>query len=144
MELSQQEKDKIEQSRRKALRILRNKRGEPLVNSIPISQVDSEGGFILEEESQGGLRNNFSYTLEEAPDLSQPYKSCSECGSKFSQSFIQQKFGVSICKECSDKDEKFSLITKTEAKRLYLLSDGQLKELKYIEKKNPKQAIYHP
>lgn len=50
-------------------------------------------------------------------------------------------FDYSVCDECHDRDEKHSLITRSDAKAEYLLKDCDFDKreppLKYITKKNP-------
>lgn len=66
---------------------------------------------------------------------------CRECNSLEVDWKWQDVFGVGVCKACKDKiPEKYSLLTKTEAREDYLLTDPELRDeelLPHLEKPNP-------
>lgn len=68
-------------------------------------------------------------------------KSCAECGSLELDFQFLEVFDVRVCGQCRDKmPEKYSLLTKTEAKEDYLLTDPELRDpdlLRRLEKPNP-------
>jgi DNA repair protein len=51
---------------------------------------------------------------------------------------FQEKFLVKVCYKCSRAYDEFKLISRTKAKSEYLVTDGDLDTLKYIERKNPR------
>lgn len=71
---------------------------------------------------------------------------CEECNKKFQLSYLLTTFNYNVCDSCRDRDDKHSLITKTEAKETYLLRDHDLDlrepPLKFILKANPHRAAY--
>lgn len=118
---------------------------------------DSRGGFLdetekfglkgPEEEPQSLLdwkekqRENLK-VKELAPplDLANAPK-CFECGSLEIEPNLHTNFNVRVCRRCmKEKPEKYSLLTKTECKEDYLLTEPELKDtalLRRIEKPNP-------
>lgn len=115
---------------------------------------DTRGGYIVDEgpEAPKGM------TLEEwkakQKDARPPYPidhpdapKCYDCGTTDLDFRLYNWFGTRICKECRNKNpEKYSLLTKTECKEDYLLTDPELRDeevLKHVEKPNPHQSTYH-
>eukprot|EP01135_Chromosphaera_perkinsii_P000942 Nk52_evm40s153 gene=Nk52_evmTU40s153 len=125
----------------------------PLAMKIPNSMMDFGGGFVLSDEEEdelirqaenikdGETASGLKIVSEPLPDISNPYSNCDDCGKRFINSFLMEKFDCKVCDDCRANDEKYDLITKTDAKSLYLLSDGQLdgkgSGLRFIEKRNP-------
>lgn len=119
---------------------------------------DSRGGFIQDEiESNEGGAEAESTTLEEwkekqrrqhiVRDLAPPMDTsaapkCFECGLLEIDPNMFLNFGnVRVCRPCARaKPEKYALLTKTECKEDYLLTDPELRDvdlLPRIEKPNP-------
>lgn len=118
---------------------------------------DSRGGF-LEDTEKFGLRGpeEEPQSLQEwkekqkqehivkdlAPplDLSSAPK-CFECESLEVDGNMYTNFGCRVCRRCArEKPEKYSLLTKTECREDYLLTDPELRDtgiLRRIEKPNP-------
>ncbi|KAL7267099.1 DNA repair protein rad14 [Rhizina undulata] len=74
-------------------------------------------------------------------------KKCFECGSLEIDWKWQEVFGCRVCGKCKDeKPEKYSLLTKTECREDYLLTDPELKDeelLPHIEKPNPHKSTWN-
>lgn len=74
-------------------------------------------------------------------------KVCRECGSLEIDWKWEEIFGCAVCNACKDKvPDKYSLLTKTEARADYLLTDPELKDeelLPHLEKPNPHKASFH-
>ncbi|KAF2095205.1 DNA repair protein [Rhizodiscina lignyota] len=74
-------------------------------------------------------------------------KKCRECGSLEIDWNWADIFGCTVCNACKDKfPEKYSLLTKTEAREDYLLTDPELKDpelLPWLEKPNPHKATWN-
>ena len=72
---------------------------------------------------------------------------CAECGSLEVDWKWLDVFKCAVCNTCKDKlPEKYSLLTKTEAKEDYLLTDPELKDeelLPHIERPNPHKATWN-
>ncbi|XYA01904.1 DNA repair protein rad14 [Meyerozyma guilliermondii] len=124
---------------------------------------DSRGGFIEDESGSGGNESgtdskNESKTLEEwkeqqkknqhiVRDLAPPVDiaaapKCFECGSLEIDPNLYSNFGhVRVCRPCAKaKPEKYALLTKTECREDYLLTDPELRDVELlprIEKPNP-------
>lgn len=119
---------------------------------------DSKGGF-LEDSEKNGLKG-----VEEEPESLQQWKErqkkehlvkdlappldlanapkCFECGSLEIDPNLYSNFReVRVCRRCQkEKQDKYSLLTKTECKEDYLLTDPELQDtglLPRIEKPNP-------
>lgn len=102
--------------------------------------IDSGGGFLIEEDDQ--LEEQMLQLTAELPPIIDPdLPQCEECKKKFNDSYLLQKFDLSVCDTCRDREGKHSLITRTEAKQEYLLKDCDFDKreppLKYIVRKNP-------
>ncbi|KAI2465631.1 DNA repair protein [Annulohypoxylon bovei var. microspora] len=74
-------------------------------------------------------------------------KKCRECGS-FEIDFVwEEVFAINICGACKEKfPEKYSLLTKTECREDYLLTDPELKDedlLPHLSKPNPHKSHWH-
>jgi len=74
-------------------------------------------------------------------------KKCRECASLEIDYNWDEVFGTQVCNACKEKvPEKYSLLTKTEAKEDYLLTDPELKDeqlLPHLEKPNPHKATWN-
>ncbi|KAI0384682.1 DNA repair protein [Hypomontagnella monticulosa] len=74
-------------------------------------------------------------------------KKCRECNS-FEIDFVwEEVFGCAICGACKEKfPEKYSLLTKTECREDYLLTDPELRDdelLPHLSKPNPHKSHWH-
>lgn len=106
---------------------------------------DTGGGFLLEERpaksEQQELEDLVRDIEDESEELPIDYKTCVECNTEFATSNLWQTFNYPACDACRDPDDKHALITRTEAKKEYLLQDCDLDKrdppLKFINKKNP-------
>lgn len=74
-------------------------------------------------------------------------KQCRECGILEIDWQWDELLGCQVCNTCKEKiPEKYSLLTKTEAKEDYLLTDPELRDeelLPHLEKPNPHKATWN-
>ncbi|ODA78079.1 hypothetical protein RJ55_06682 [Drechmeria coniospora] len=74
-------------------------------------------------------------------------KRCRECGSLEIDFVWDDVFGVCVCHRCKETHpEKYSLLTKTECKQDYLLTDPELRDpelLPHLNKPNPHKSHWH-
>lgn len=74
-------------------------------------------------------------------------KRCVECRTLEIDYKWEEVFGIAVCSACKDKfPEKYSLLTKTEAKDDYMLTDAELKDeelLPHLEKPNPHKSSWN-
>ncbi|KAM7199732.1 XPA protein C-terminus domain containing protein [Naviculisporaceae sp. PSN 640] len=74
-------------------------------------------------------------------------KKCRECGSLEIDFVWEETFGCAVCGGCKEKyPEKYSLLTKTECKEDYLLTDPELRDselLPHLSKPNPHKTHWH-
>ncbi|GAA5921593.1 hypothetical protein JCM1841_000144 [Sporobolomyces salmonicolor] len=126
---------------------------------------NSRGGFLLENEEddpkrkrerqmqdelklkrlenarkQGQLRGmNMSIDPRENPK-------CDHCGTTDLDEQLRNVFGVHVCSRCKkDHPDKYSLLTKTEAKEDYLLTDPELRDtdlMPHLLRPNPHRPTY--
>ncbi|XP_075681741.1 DNA repair protein complementing XP-A cells [Rhinoderma darwinii] len=139
---------RIERNRQRAL-MLRQARlasrpyptgeGSSVLKAFP-KIVDSGGGFFIEEE-EAEEKTVDNVVHQPGPVLEFDYLICEECGKDFMDSYLSNHFDLAVCDGCRDTEEKHKLITRTEAKKEYLLKDCDIDQrdpvLKYILKKNP-------
>ncbi|EHA52290.1 hypothetical protein MCOR27_004614 [Pyricularia oryzae] len=74
-------------------------------------------------------------------------KKCRDCGSLEIDFVWDEVFGIGVCGGCKEKyPEKYSLLTKTECKQDYLLTDPELRDeelLPHLNKPNPHKSHWH-
>ncbi|KAF8311618.1 DNA repair protein [Clavulina sp. PMI_390] len=120
--------------------------------------VDSKGGFLVDE---GGATDERIKMLEKqradqraAQKLDPPVfldasknPKCAECGSIDIDHLFKRVFGLLVCEKCkTEHPEKYSLLTKTECKEDYLLTDPELRDheiLPHLLKANPHKATWN-
>ncbi|KAA1108634.1 hypothetical protein PGT21_019761 [Puccinia graminis f. sp. tritici] len=124
---------------------------------------NSKGGFLLENEEDDPRaikqrqqiellkkqRLQQAKRLNQDPSLSldkTQNPTCTVCGSVELDLQLFQVFSVPVCRKCKNEHpERFSLLTKTECKQDYLLTDPELKDselLPHLLKPNPHQSTY--
>lgn len=105
--------------------------------------IDSGGGFLIEQEiiPESDKNADAQEIVEEILPLPVTYEICLDCNDEFNESYLMKQFLYSVCDKCYDRDDKHSLITRTEAKNEYLLKDCDFDKreppLKCIIRKNP-------
>ncbi|KAI0124811.1 DNA repair protein rad14-like protein [Xylariales sp. AK1849] len=74
-------------------------------------------------------------------------KKCRECGSMEIDFVWEEVFGCAICGKCKEAiPEKYSLLTKTECREDYLLTDPELRDedlLPHLSRPNPHKSHWH-
>ncbi|KAI1438981.1 XPA protein C-terminus-domain-containing protein [Xylaria sp. CBS 124048] len=74
-------------------------------------------------------------------------KKCRECKSLEIDFVWEEVFGCSVCNACKEKfPEKYSLLTKTECREDYLLTEPELKDaelLPHLSRPNPHKSHWH-
>ena len=98
-----------------------------------ITAAEAEGGEAFKGKYGDGLRDVKG--------------KCRECNSLEVDWKWQDVFQISICNACKDKiPDKYSLLTKTEAREDYLLTDPELKDeelLPHLERPNPHKTNWN-
>ncbi|KAK2169674.1 hypothetical protein LSH36_8g14036 [Paralvinella palmiformis] len=150
VKLSDSQRARIERNRQKALMLKQSRltsRPYSLDHSqrsrqtkVPKQPVDTGGGFLLEEDDTEPSPVNIVHPAP--PLLGVDALLCEECNKEFMESYLYEKFDLPICDKCRDPEEKHALISKSNAKDIYLLKDCDLDRreppLKFIVKKNPR------
>lgn len=123
---------------------------------------NSKGGFLIDDEDPAASRKTMDELRKEKerekqrmrdyaePGISldlQTRPTCESCGSpEIIDHPFKRVFGILVCKKCErEKPELYSLLTKTEVKEDYLLTDAELKDeelLPHLLKANPHKATY--
>ncbi|KAJ7357042.1 thioesterase-like superfamily-domain-containing protein [Mycena albidolilacea] len=119
--------------------------------------VNSKGGFLVEDDKEVDedllrkekerererIQKNMEPPVYLDPDLN---PKCRDCGSIMIDHNFRKTFGCLVCKTCQhDHPEKYSLLTKTECKQDYLLTDPELRDedlLPHMLKANPHKSTY--
>ncbi|KAI0876543.1 XPA protein C-terminus-domain-containing protein [Hypoxylon argillaceum] len=74
-------------------------------------------------------------------------KKCRECGNLEIDFVWEEVFGCAVCNGCKEKyPEKYSLLTKTECRDDYLLTDPELRDaelLPHLSRPNPHKSHWH-
>ncbi|KAF5377599.1 hypothetical protein D9615_005161 [Tricholomella constricta] len=101
--------------------------------------VNSKGGFLLEDG------NEIDEEVRRKEKERERQRARQNLDPHIDQIF-KKVFGCLVCKKCQhDKPEKYSLLTKTECKEDYLLTDPELRDeelLPHILKANPHASTY--
>lgn len=109
---------------------------------VPAKEIDTGAGFFLDEEEELELKNqHVEYVKGPAMTYSKDLL-CEDCGQMFVESYLHEHFKKKVCNKCRENHEdKYNLITKTDAKNKYLLKDADFDKrepaLKFIVRKNP-------
>ncbi|MCI4395116.1 hypothetical protein PGIGA_G00176680 [Pangasianodon gigas] len=138
---------KIERNRQRAL-MLRQARlanrpsaGEGATAAKIAKTIDSGAGFFIEDEEEEDEQRVTRVVHKPAPVMEPDYLMCEECAKPFMDSYLSNSFDLSVCDRCRDSEVKHRLISRTEAKQLFLLKDCDLDRreppLRFILKKNP-------
>jgi len=119
--------------------------------------VNSKGGFLVEDghevdedsrvKARERERQRAMQNLEPPMFLDPKLNpKCQECQSIDIDQTYRKVFGCLICNKCKNEQaEKYSLLTKTECKEDYLLTDPELRDqelLPHLLKANPHQSTY--
>ena len=95
----------------------------------------------LRDQKAGPFEPGLSVLKREGNDK------CRECGGLEVDWKWKDVFGCLVCNGCKDKfPEKYSLLTKTEAREDYLLTDPELKDeelLPHLERPNPHKSTWN-
>jgi DNA-repair protein complementing XP-A cells len=120
---------------------------------------NSKGGFLVDEEvdekeskslqelraERERIRERLREGMDPGINLSDEIK-CRECGSRDVAEQIRAVFDILVCRACEKRyPEKYSLLTKTEVKEDYLLTDSELRDpdlLPHLLKANPHKSTY--
>ncbi|KAJ3067851.1 hypothetical protein HDU98_008954 [Podochytrium sp. JEL0797] len=115
------------------------------------TMTDTRGGFLLQDES-----NAPDSRFDQQQPLSAPAPTtiplpadqsiCTECQSVDLCVDLYHHYKVTVCRKCRDEfKDKYALLTKTECREDYLLTDSELRDvekLPYWVKKNPHKDTY--
>ncbi|KAI3622326.1 dna repair protein rad14 [Moniliophthora roreri] len=119
--------------------------------------VNSKGGFLVEDgqeideatrrKEQERERQRAMQNLEPPISLDpQRRPKCNECDTVDIDHTFQKIFDCLVCKKCQNEfPEKYSLLTKTECKEDYLLTDAELRDqelLPHLLKANPHKSTF--
>ncbi|KAJ1926623.1 DNA repair protein rad14 [Tieghemiomyces parasiticus] len=119
------------------------------------NMVDSRGGFIIpdapdpDDAALARNRPTEKILIDDLPLNADPTLNpkCRECGSMDLDAIFFKMFDITVCRDCKrNNPDKYSLITKTEAKEDYLLTDEELRDreiLRCWEKPNPRKATWN-
>ncbi|KAJ1673471.1 DNA repair protein rad14 [Spiromyces aspiralis] len=120
------------------------------------TMTDSRGGFFVEpSQDSGSIKRLFgkdghvAHLVEELPYSLDPTENpkCKECESVDVDAMYLKIYDVKVCQKCREEyPEKYSLLTKTEVKEDYLLTDSELLDRKLLpcwEKPNPHKSTWN-
>lgn len=149
--LTAAQRARMERNRQKALLLRQARVAEEMLKEGNKSSagykrvVDTQGGF-LQEEDVFKKKAKMKLIEEPAPVIAGDLTVCTECEKLFLDSYLLSTFDYACCNSCKDMEERHNLITKTEARDLYLLSEVDITKrepiLKFIVKKNPRNKTW--
>ncbi|XP_014250521.1 DNA repair protein complementing XP-A cells homolog isoform X2 [Cimex lectularius] len=154
--LTKEDKERIEKNRQQALSIRMKKSSKfnkvPIVETIKKNIIsingnqfrDTCGGFLIEETQATPKTTESDDNTFELLDITTHI--CKECQKEFFESYLYKYFEFNVCDGCRDSDTKYSLITRSDLKKEYLLKDCDIDKreppLKFISKKNPHNQMW--
>lgn len=114
---------------------------------------DSKAGFMVEEEAMNKANDDKLRKIEETRRYNPPLSmnkeenvKCYECGREELDFQFLGVFKSRVCFKCKqDVPDKYSLLTKTECKEDYLLTDPELRDeeiMPHLLKPNPHNTTY--
>ncbi|KAK0544815.1 DNA repair protein rad14 [Tilletia horrida] len=124
---------------------------------------NTKGGFLVEDEDAPGgkaaktveeLRKERERQMQRLEQDQEPgiildssrQPRCHVCNSMEVDDQFRRIFSILVCKKCTKADpDRFSLLTKTEVKEDYLLTDSELRDpdlLPHLLRPNPHKATY--
>ncbi|TGZ82944.1 DNA repair protein [Ascodesmis nigricans] len=114
---------------------------------------DKPAGMSLEDWSRHQLRVKMQHEKAgifepgiSALELPEEQKLCWECGSPEIDWKWREVFACRVCEKCKrERPEKYSLLTKTECREDYMLTEPELKDkelLPYMEQPNPHKSTW--
>ena len=110
--------------------------------------IDSGGGFFIEENEEADTDGRIEIIEQPPPILPPDQPTCEDCNRDFAESYLFNTFEHSVCDECRnmERDGPHELITKTDAKKQFLITDAHLeregRNLKFLLRKNPHNPRY--
>ena len=123
---------------------LQNSKGGFLVEEDEGKEVTSKSLELLRAERER-IQARLKQSMEPGINLVDSAV-CVECGSREVDDQVRAVFDILVCKACQNrKPEKYSLLTKTEVKEDYLLTDSELRDpdlLPHLLKANPHKSTY--
>lgn len=102
--------------------------------------VDTKGGFLADPSTESKIQISWDPVLDLVNQIR-----CYLCSSLEIDQNYQKYFHINICKHCIKSDSKYSLLTKTEVKGDYLLTESEVRDserLPHWEKPNPHSKTY--
>ncbi|OMJ28506.1 DNA repair protein rad14 [Smittium culicis] len=117
----------------------------------------SNGGYIIPQDSidefddsdtKSSLYNHKTRFISDLPLLNGPESSpqCIECGSIDLDSVFFEIYSICVCRKCKDEiPEKYSLLTKSESKQDYMLTEEELCDRELFKvwiRPNPHRSTY--
>jgi len=119
--------------------------------------VNSKGGFLVEDDKEADAELRLKEKERERERARQALDppifldpalnpKCQECGKIDIDQTYRKVFGCLVCNACKNaKPEKYSLLTKTECKEDYLLTDAELRDqdlMPHLLKANPHKSTF--
>ncbi|KAF1957343.1 DNA repair protein, partial [Byssothecium circinans] len=145
MTLAEWEQERI----RRKLRENREGHFEPgisVLNQVDGRDEEEEDLLLAAAENEGGA-DVPSYKGKYGDGKRDIRGKCRECSSLEIDWKWQDIFHIGVCNACKEKlPDKYSLLTKTEAREDYLLTDPELKDedlLPHLERPNPHKQSFH-
>lgn len=164
--LTDEQKAKIEENRQRALALRAAKLQQQQEEQQKQQDAASGGGAALRELlAQGGFTKEGCDDDEEeeegkgtggAQAASLPIQSpkppqlagkdgvsCEVCGSGLVDPTFQKVFGILVCSPCKSNDEEeYGLMTKGDAVAEFLLQEGTIRVMSFLERSNPRNTKY--
>ena len=157
-ELSQGQKKRMEKNKLKALALKKAKlmahpyNNKKLESKTTVSKekklVDGGGGFFIEDDDEDTKTKETVITELPPPIMPPDQPNCDECDKDFADSYLFRTFDHPVCDDCKnmERDGPHELITKTDAKKQFLLTDAHFERdgnpLKFLLRKNPHNPRY--
>ncbi len=159
--LTEEQKAKIEENRKRALALRAQKQESEAAAAAAAASTRKSGTQELQELlAQGGFTKEGADDNDEessapvpptppAQPASPPKlagkdgESCEVCGSGLIDPTFQEVFAIQVCTPCKNlKEEEYGLLSKGDAVAEFLLQEGTIRVMPFLQRSNPRNTKY--
>ncbi|EWM29360.1 dna repair protein rad14 [Nannochloropsis gaditana] len=150
---ARKEKERLQQHaellREQQLQLTAADTNTPESSSQALQNLLAQGGFTREgPEDEGDSTDSVPTAAPSAPvpkatQVEGKGLSCEVCGSGLVDPMYHDVFRITVCTPCkNNNEEEYGLVTKGDAVAEFLLQEGTMRVMPYLERNNPRNTKY--